>query len=126
MGSCLPQPAFSGVFGTPHLASPQNKIWGEEKRRPARRRGSRPVPKANPDTPSLHPLPSRSVSIGDAITHVREQMETEDGMGLKYTFSGAQYFKRMQELKLYTLDIPAIKERVEKAGMTNLFAQEVK
>ena len=67
-----------------------------------------------------------SISIGDAITHVREQMETEDGMGLKYTFSGAQYFKRMQELKLYTLDIPAIKERVEKAGMTNLFAQEVK
>ena len=66
-----------------------------------------------------------SVSIGDAITHVREQMETEDGMGLKYTFSGAQYFKRMQELKLYTLDITAIKERVENAGMTNVFARTV-
>ncbi len=66
-----------------------------------------------------------SLSTGDAIKHVREQMDTEEGMGLKYTFSGAQYFKRMQELQLYTKDIPTIKNRVEKAGMSNFFAQEV-
>ncbi|MHC1783674.1 MAG: FAD-dependent oxidoreductase [Anaerolineaceae bacterium] len=66
-----------------------------------------------------------STSIGDAITHVREEMETEAGMGLKYTFSGATYFKRMQEKNLYTLDIPAIKDRVEKAGMTNFFAKAI-
>jgi hypothetical protein len=66
-----------------------------------------------------------SLCIGDAIKHVREQMDTEEGMGLKYTFSGAQYFKRMQELQLYSTDISAIQERVEKAGMSNFFAQEV-
>lgn len=66
-----------------------------------------------------------SISIGDAITYVREQMETEEGMAQKFTFSGASYFKRMEKLGLYIMDIPAIKERVNKAGMTNFFAQEV-
>ncbi len=66
-----------------------------------------------------------SLCIGDAIKHVREQMDTEEGMGLKYTFSGAQYFKRMQELQLYSTDIPAIQARVERAGMSNFFSQEV-
>lgn len=65
----------------------------------------------------------QSTSIGDAITYVREQMETEEGMTQKYTFSGATYFKRMQKLDFYTTDIPAIQARVEKAGMTNFFAQ---
>ncbi|HAF62345.1 MAG TPA: FAD-dependent oxidoreductase [Anaerolineaceae bacterium] len=63
-----------------------------------------------------------TISIGDAITFVREQMETEEGMSQKYTFSGSTYFKRMQALNLYTTDIQAIKERVESAGMTNFFA----
>jgi hypothetical protein len=66
-----------------------------------------------------------SISIGDAVKHVREQMDTEEGMGLKYTFSGAQYFKRMQELQLYSTDIPAIQARVEKAGMSNFFANAI-
>lgn len=66
-----------------------------------------------------------SISIGDAITYVREQMDTEEGMAFKYTFSGATYFKRMLAQNLYTTDIPAIKERVGKAGMKNFFAQEV-
>jgi hypothetical protein len=64
-----------------------------------------------------------STSIGDAITHVREQMETQAGMGLKYTFSGATYFKRMQDEGLYSVDIPAIKERVKKAGLTDYFSK---
>jgi len=66
-----------------------------------------------------------SLSIGDAITHVREQMETEEGMGLKYTFSGATYFKRMKEEGLYSTDIPTIQARVESAGMTNFFARSL-
>ncbi len=62
-----------------------------------------------------------SLAIGDAIAHVNELMKTETGMGLKYTFSGSTYFKRMQELGLYTTDIAAIKERVAKAGMTDVY-----
>lgn len=69
-------------------------------------------------------IPS-SIAIGDAITHVREQMETEAGMGFKYTFSGANYFKRMKELGLYTTDLSTITQRVEAAGMTGFFSQKL-
>lgn len=67
-----------------------------------------------------------SISIGDSITYVREQMDTEAGMGKKYTFSGDVYFKRMKEVGLYSTDIAAIQERVEKAGLKDFFAKEVK
>jgi hypothetical protein len=66
-----------------------------------------------------------SISIGDAICFVREQMDTEEGMGKKYTFSGDVYFRRMKELGLYTTDIPAIQARVAAAGFTDFFNQEV-
>lgn len=66
-----------------------------------------------------------SLAIGDAIAHVNEMMKTEEGMGKKYTFSGAQYFKRMQELGLYVTDVAEIKARVEKAGMTDIFKTKI-
>lgn len=62
------------------------------------------------------------LAIGDAISFVREAMETEEGMGKKYTFSGSVYFNRMQELGLYTTDVAQIKARVEKAGLTGVFS----
>ena len=66
-----------------------------------------------------------SLAIGDAITHVREQMETEEGMGMKFTFSGAQYFKRMQALGLYLTDPAEVQKRVAEAGMTDFFGKPV-
>lgn len=62
-----------------------------------------------------------SLAIGDAIAHVRERMQTEEGLGFKYTFSGANYFERMKQRGLYTTDINAIRERVAAAGLTNVF-----
>lgn len=49
-----------------------------------------------------------SISIGDAITNVREEMETDVGLGNKYTFSGSVYFNRMKDKGLYTTDINAV------------------
>ena len=66
-----------------------------------------------------------TLAIGDAIAHVRDQMQTDDGLKLKYTFSGAQYFKRMQEKGLYTTDVQTIKKRVETAGLTGVFGRSV-
>ncbi len=63
-----------------------------------------------------------SLAIGDAIRHVREQMQTEKGLGLKFTFSGSVYFERMKERGSYTTDIGAIRRRVEAAGLTDVFA----
>jgi hypothetical protein len=66
-----------------------------------------------------------SLAVGDAIGHVRQSMETPEGMQKKYTFSGSVYFARMNELGLYTTDRSEIAARVEKAGMTNVFGKSV-
>ena len=66
-----------------------------------------------------------TLAIGDAIAHVKRQMETEEGMTKKYTFSGSVYFNRMVEKGLYTTDIKEIEERVEKAGLTGVYMKRV-
>lgn len=63
----------------------------------------------------------RSLAIGDAISYVREQMETEAGLGFKYTFSGSVYFDRMKKTGLYTTDPKAIEQRVNEAGLAGIF-----
>jgi len=67
-----------------------------------------------------------SLCIGDAISHVREQMQTEKGLGLKFTFSGSVYFERMKLLGSYTTDVAAIRARVEDAGLSGVFARPVR
>ena len=62
-----------------------------------------------------------TLAIGDAIQYVRTQMQTEAGLGLKYTFSGTVYFERMQQRGLYSTDIVQIEDRVQKAGMSGIF-----
>jgi hypothetical protein len=63
----------------------------------------------------------KKLAVGDAIAYVKEEMQTEAGMGKKYTFSGSVYFERMKEQKLYTTDISAIKDKVDRLGMTDIF-----
>ncbi len=60
-------------------------------------------------------------AVGFAIAWVRLQMETEEGLGKKYTFSGSVLFEQMKERGLYTTDTRAIRERVERCGMENIF-----
>ena len=62
-----------------------------------------------------------SLAIGDSITHVRERMLTEEGLGFKYTYSGSVYFERMKALGLYTIDHDVIRGRVAEAGLTGVF-----
>jgi len=63
-----------------------------------------------------------TLAVGDAISYVRTRMETEEGLGYKYTFSGSVYFDRMLEKNLYLTDPEEIKKRIEKAGMKGVFA----
>ncbi|QGG47270.1 FAD-dependent oxidoreductase [Heliorestis convoluta] len=65
----------------------------------------------------------RSLAVGDAIAHVKDQMTTEDGLTKKYTFSGSVYFQRMKEQNLYTSDVNVIKQKVDAAGLAGVFAQ---
>lgn len=66
-----------------------------------------------------------SLACGDAVAFVREQMQTKAGLAKKYTFSGSVYFERMKQQGLYTTDLSAIQARVEKAGMSGIFARKL-
>jgi folate-dependent tRNA-U54 methylase TrmFO/GidA len=65
-----------------------------------------------------------TIAIGDAISYVRTQMETEEGLGNKYTFSGSVYFERMKQKGLYSIDRKEIQERVRLAGVSEIFSSK--
>lgn len=69
-------------------------------------------------------LPS-SIAIGDIITYANEKARNREGRKDRYTFAGSVYFKRMQELGLYTTDIGEIRKRVEKVNLDNVFSQRL-
>ena len=62
------------------------------------------------------------LATGDAIAYVREEMQTEEGMTKKYTFSGSVYFERMKKLGLYSTSKDEIRGRVEAFGVTGILA----
>jgi folate-dependent tRNA-U54 methylase TrmFO/GidA len=63
-----------------------------------------------------------TLAAGDAIRFVRAQMETEEGLGYKYTFSGSVYLERMKQKGLYSIDPREIGGRVDQSGMTGIFS----
>lgn len=65
------------------------------------------------------------IAIGDAINHVGEQMKTEEGLKMKYTFSGSVYFTHMIEKGLYLTDVKVIQDKIEKAGLTGVYAKKL-
>ena len=64
-----------------------------------------------------------TLAVGDVITYVRTQMETEEGLGYKYTFSGSVYFERMKQRGLDSTDSNEIEKRVDQAGMLGIFSK---
>lgn len=81
--------------------------------------GGNAVRQARGEKPLLLP---ESLAVGDAITYVRQQMETVEGLGYKYTFSGSIYFERMKQKRLYSIDSQKIQKRVNEAGLTGIFS----
>jgi threonine dehydrogenase-like Zn-dependent dehydrogenase len=64
-----------------------------------------------------------TLAAGDVITYVRRQMETDEGLGYKYTFSGSVYFERMKQRGLDSTDSNEIEKRVDQAGMLGIFSK---
>jgi hypothetical protein len=67
----------------------------------------------------------RTIALGDLIAFTNYQLSTKEGRRNRYTFAGAEYFKRMQELGLYTMDIDEIKARIEKVNLTGIMNQKL-
>lgn len=63
-----------------------------------------------------------SLAVGDAIGYVQKQMKTEEGLSLKYTFSGSVFFERMKARGLYSTETRKIEARVRNAGLAGVFA----
>ncbi len=64
---------------------------------------------------------SRKTAVGEAIAYVNEEMETKEGLGKKYTFSGSVLFDHMKKLGLYETDVNKIEENIKKEGLWNIF-----
>ncbi len=69
-------------------------------------------------------LPS-ALAVGDLISYANEKMKSKEGRRNRYTFAGAEYFKRMEERGLYTLDIDEIKRKVAKLNLTDIFKEKL-
>jgi len=67
----------------------------------------------------------KSTAIGDLIFYANEKMKSKKGRRNRYTFAGAEYFKRMQEAGLYSIDNDEIKKRIEKLDLINVFDQKL-
>ncbi len=67
----------------------------------------------------------RTTASGDIIAYVRENMATPAGLKQKFTFSGAGYFERMQQLGLYTTDITQIRARVEAENLRDIYLKPI-
>ena len=66
-----------------------------------------------------------SIAIGDIIGFANEKADSREGRKNRYTFAGAVYLKRMEELNLYTTDIAEINTRIRKLNLDNIFEQKL-
>ncbi|AVK50892.1 FAD-dependent oxidoreductase [Clostridium sp. MF28] len=73
---------------------------------------------------SLLELP-RELATGDIIAYANDKVK-EGKMSERYTFSGAEYFERMKDLGLYSIDNDEIRSRVKKLNLTNIFSKQCK
>ena len=67
----------------------------------------------------------RSLAVGDIIAYANEKMNSKEGRTNRYTFAGAEYFSRMKEIGLYTLDIDKLKGKVEKLNLAHIFDEKL-
>ena len=65
-----------------------------------------------------------SIAVGDLIGYANEKAETRECRMNIYTFAGAGYLKRMEELDLYTIDINEINTRMKKVNLDNIFEEK--
>ncbi len=66
-----------------------------------------------------------TTAIGDFISFVNNEIQTEEGKRNRYTFSGGLYYERMKRLGLYTTDKDEIRARVKNAGLIDVFSKKL-
>lgn len=64
-------------------------------------------------------------AIGDLISFANESLKTEDGLMSRYTFAGAEYFRRMKEKNLYTTDPQEVGRRIRRYDLENIYEERL-
>lgn len=67
----------------------------------------------------------KTTAIGDIISYANYRILTKEGRRNRYTFSGAEYFKRMQEKGLYSIDTQKISLNIEKLNLTGIMNKQL-
>ena len=62
-----------------------------------------------------------TLAVGDIISAANASIKERHDTLERFTFSGGNYFKRMQEKNMYTTDLATVAERVDKAGLTGVY-----
>ncbi|WP_411680403.1 FAD-dependent oxidoreductase [Clostridium thailandense] len=67
----------------------------------------------------------KTTAIGDIIAYANYKMMTKSGRRNRYTFAGAEYFKRMQEIGLYSIDKEEIRNRIKELSLLDIMNQKI-
>lgn len=69
-------------------------------------------------------LPKTTV-IGDIIAYANYKMMTKEGRRNRYTFAGSEYFNRMKEIGMYSIDKEEIRSKIEKLNLLDIMNQKL-
>ncbi|MFV0517380.1 MAG: FAD-dependent oxidoreductase [Aminipila sp.] len=67
----------------------------------------------------------KQLATGDLIAYANECLKTNEGLMTRYTFAGADYFKRMQDLGLYSTKQAEIEARVLRLGLVGIYNEKI-
>ncbi|MBA1337086.1 MAG: FAD-dependent oxidoreductase [Firmicutes bacterium] len=67
----------------------------------------------------------RNIVIGDIIAYANERIKTKEGLKKRYTFAGSEYFERMKERRLYTINPEEVRRRVERMDLIDIFSEKL-
>ena len=62
-----------------------------------------------------------SLAVGDLIDYANRVLKENDCLSRRFTFAGGEFFERMKERGLYSVDEKAISKKVEAAGLLNVY-----
>lgn len=67
----------------------------------------------------------RNLAVGDLIAYANEKVQTTEGRRNRYTFAGAEFFKRMIDEDLYIMDSAVIQKKVAKLDLDDIFNEKL-
>lgn len=65
------------------------------------------------------------LAIGDLISFANKRLESAEGLMTRFTFAGAEYFERMKEKDLYSIDADEIRRRVRRYGLEGIYEERI-